>query len=80
LWKSFKASIDGPRLLVLAALAKSKNGRRALRECKATLDLPINNDSFSRRLVLMRYAEQLNITLLELEDLLMRGQGVVGAK
>jgi hypothetical protein len=70
LWKPFKAPIDGPRLLVLAALAKSANGRRVLRECKATLDLPINNDSFSRQLVMTRYAHELDITLLELEALL----------
>jgi len=45
-------------------------GKDLLRECKATLDLPIDNDSFSRQLVMTRYAQELDITLLELEALL----------
>jgi hypothetical protein len=55
MWKWFKASIDGPRLLALAALAKSANGR--------------SNDLFSRRYVMARYAQESDITLLELESL-----------
>jgi len=65
-------TIPGPRLLVLAALAKTPNCRRVLRGCKATLDLPINNDPFSRQLVLTRCAGELDVTLHELEALLKR--------
>ena len=62
-------TIPGPRLLVLAALAKTPNSRRVLRDCKAALGLPINNDPFSRQLVLTRCAGELDITLHELEAL-----------
>jgi hypothetical protein len=65
-------TIPGPRLLVLAALAKTPNCRRVLCDCKATLDCPIDNDPFSRQLVLTRCAGELDIRVHELKALLRR--------
>jgi hypothetical protein len=57
---------------MMTAILLSSNGQRVLRECKATLDLAVNSDAFSRKLVLTQYAGELDITLSELEDLLKR--------
>jgi hypothetical protein len=46
--------------------------RRTLQECHETLDRPANADEDSRKLILQRYASELDIFTHELEDLLAR--------
>ena len=57
---------------MMTAILASSNGQRVLRECKAALDLPVNSDEESRRLVFARFADELDIFPSELEDLLKR--------
>jgi hypothetical protein len=54
----------------MSEIFSSSNGQRVLHECRTALDLPVNSDTESRQLVLARYAVELDITSLELEDLL----------
>jgi hypothetical protein len=57
---------------MMTEILASENGRRALRECQETLDRPANIDETSRKLVLSRFANELDIFTWELEDLLKR--------
>jgi hypothetical protein len=57
---------------MMTEILASENGQRILRECKETLDRPANSDEQSRKLVLTRFACELDIFTYELEDLLKR--------
>lgn len=59
---------------ICAAIYKSSYGQRVLRECRETLDRPANADEHSRRLVIQRYAMELDILPDEIEDLLKRNR------
>jgi hypothetical protein len=56
---------------IMSEIFSSANGQRVLRECRAALELSVNSDEESRKLVLARYAIELDIVAAELEDLLM---------
>jgi hypothetical protein len=56
----------------MTEILTSANGQRVLRECQETLDRPANSDEQSRKLVLRRFASELDIFTYELEDLLKR--------
>jgi hypothetical protein len=43
-----------------------------VRECQEALDLPVNGDADSRKLVLARFAMELDLFPHELEELLVR--------
>lgn len=55
---------------IMTAVFSSANGKRVIRECQEALNMPVNSDEESRRLVLSRYADEVDITPFELEDLL----------
>jgi hypothetical protein len=57
---------------MMTEILTSANGQRALRECQADLDMPVNSDETSRKFVIRRYATELDIYDYELEDLLKR--------
>jgi hypothetical protein len=57
---------------MMTEIFTSANGQRVLRECQETLDKPANADEYSRRLVIQRYATELDIFEHELADLLKR--------
>lgn len=57
---------------MMTEIFTSENGQRVLRECQETLDKPVNSDEYSRRLVIQRYATELDIFEHELGDLLTR--------
>ena len=57
---------------MMTEIFTSANGQRVLRECQETLDKPANGDEYSRRLVMQRYATELDIFEYELGDLLKR--------
>jgi hypothetical protein len=57
---------------MVAEIFASSNGQRVLRECKEALALPVNSDEQSRKLVLARFADELDILSWELEELLVR--------
>lgn len=57
---------------MMTEIFTSERGQRVLRECQETLDRPANADEYSRRLVLQRFATELDIYEHELEDLLKR--------
>jgi hypothetical protein len=57
---------------MMTEIFTSANGQRVLRECQETLDRPANTDEYSRRLVMQRFATELDIFEYELEDLLKR--------
>jgi hypothetical protein len=67
-----QAGKDALRGRMMTAILASENGKRALRECQETLDRPANSDEESRKLVLTRFAIELDIFTYELEDLLRR--------
>jgi hypothetical protein len=48
---------------ITAEIFKSDSGRRVLAECLESLARPANSDTYSRRLVLARYADELSITV-----------------
>ena len=56
----------------LTEILSSENGNRVLRQCQEALDRPANADGYSRHLVLLRFATELDIFYYELEDLLKR--------
>jgi len=56
----------------MTEILASANGQRVLHECRETLDRPANSDEQSRKLVLTRFASELDIFTYELEDLLKR--------
>ena len=56
----------------MTEILASLNGQRVLRQCQEALDLPVNSDEISRKLVLARFANELDILPWELEDLLKR--------
>jgi hypothetical protein len=60
---------------ITAAIFNSPSGRRVLEKCLEDLDKPVNSDEESRRLVLARYANELDILRYELEELLVRYSG-----
>ena len=71
----FRAAQAGRQVLrdrILAETEKSPAGIRVVRECQIALELPANSDSVSRKLVLQRYATELDIFPHELEELLQR--------
>jgi hypothetical protein len=57
---------------MMTEIFTSANGQRVLRECQEALDKPANADEYSRRLVIQRYATELDIFEYELADLLKR--------
>jgi hypothetical protein len=57
---------------MMTEIFTSANGQRVLRECQEALDKPANADEHSRRLVIQRYAAELDIFEYELADLLKR--------
>jgi hypothetical protein len=57
---------------MMTEILASENGQRVLRECQETLGRPANSDEQSRKLVLTRFASELDIFTYELEDLLKR--------
>lgn len=57
---------------MMTEIFTSANGQRVLRECQETLDRAANSDEYSHRLVIQRYATELDIFEHELEDLLKR--------
>lgn len=57
---------------ITAEIFKSDSGRRVLAECVEALARPGNSDEYSRRLVLARYADELSITVDEMEELVLR--------
>jgi hypothetical protein len=71
----FRAAHVGRSILrdrMIAEIAKSPAGQRVIRECQAALDLPVNSDEISRKLVLNRFADELDLYPHELEELLAR--------
>jgi len=71
----FRAAQVGKHILrerMIAAIEKSSNGHRVIRECQEALELPVNSDPVSRRLVLQRFALELDLFPHELEGLLPR--------
>jgi hypothetical protein len=65
-----QAGKDILRGRMVTEIAKSPAGQRVLRECQASLDLPVNSDELSRKLVLQRFAAELDLFPYELEELL----------
>lgn len=57
---------------ITAEVFKSESGRRVLAECVEALARPANSDEHSRRLVFARYADELSITVDEMEELALR--------
>jgi hypothetical protein len=57
---------------MVAEVAKSPAGRRVVRECQDALNLPVNSDADSRKLVLARFSNELDLFPHELEELLTR--------
>jgi hypothetical protein len=57
---------------MMTEILASDKGKRILRECQEALDRPANTDETSRKLVLARFADELDIFPFELEDLLKR--------
>jgi hypothetical protein len=71
----FRAAQVGKHILrerMVAEIAKSNAGMRVVRECQAALDLPVNSDPISRKLVLKRFSMELDLLPDELEGLLVR--------
>jgi hypothetical protein len=71
----FRAKQVGKHILrerMVAEIAKSAEGQRVVRECQAALDLPVNCDPDSHKLVLKRFAMELDLFPHELEGLLVR--------
>lgn len=66
-----KASLRGR---ICAAVFKSPYGQRVLRECQETLNKSANVDEYSQRLVIRRYAMELDLLPDELKDLLKRNR------
>lgn len=64
-----KGELRGRMMMEILA---SENGQRVLRECQEASDRPANYDRQSRKLVLTRFAMELDILTWELEDLLKR--------
>lgn len=60
------------RSRITAEIFKSESGRRVLAECAEALARPANSDEYSRRLVRARYADELSITVDEMEELVLR--------
>jgi hypothetical protein len=60
---------------MMTEIIASPRGKRVLCECQEALDRPANGDEGSRKLVLTRYASELDIFTWELEDLLNRIAG-----
>jgi hypothetical protein len=60
---------------MMTDIFNSANGQRVLRECQETLDKPANADEHSRRLVMQRFATELDLFEYELVDLLKRLAG-----
>ena len=57
---------------IVSAAEKSPNGQRVVAKCQATLDRPPNQDWLSRRIVIARYADELDLFPHEMESLLSR--------
>jgi hypothetical protein len=57
---------------MISEIVKSPTGQRVIRECQEALDLPVNSDEISRKLVLNRFADELDLYPHELEELLVR--------
>jgi hypothetical protein len=73
--RPFRAKHVGKQILrdrMIAEVAKSPGGQRVIRECQAALNLPVNSDELSRRLVLDRFATEVDLYPYELEGLLAR--------
>lgn len=73
--RPFRAAHVGKHILrerMVAKIAKSPAGQRVIRECQQALNLPVNSDELSRKLVLQRFAMELDLFPDELEELLAR--------
>jgi hypothetical protein len=57
---------------IVSETAKSPAGQRVVRECQEALNLPVNSDPVSRKLVMTRFAMELDLFPHELEELLVR--------
>jgi hypothetical protein len=71
----FRAAHVGRSILrdrMISEIVKSPTGQRVIRECQEALDLPVNSDEISRKLVLNRFADELDLYPHELEELLVR--------
>src|SRR5712692_535487 len=67
----FRAKQVGKHILrerMVAEIAKSPAGRRVIRECQEALDLPVKSDELSRKLVLERFAMEVDLYSRELEE------------
>lgn len=66
---------------MVAEVQKSANGQRVIRECQEALNLPVNSDPLSRKLVLARFANEVDLFPDELEMLLPSWtEAIVAAK
>ena len=73
--RPFRHKLAGKHILreqMVAKIAKSPAGMRVVRECQTALALPVNSDVISRRLVVGRYADELDLFPHEMEELLER--------
>lgn len=71
----FRGAQVGKHILrerITAKIAASPAGVRVIRQCQAALDRPVNSDPTSQKLVLQRYAIELDLFPAELEELLRR--------
>jgi hypothetical protein len=58
---------------MMTEIAKSPAGQRVIRECQEALEMPVNSDELSRKLVLERFAMEVDLYSYEIEELLARG-------